>query len=110
MARQMVTRFGMSTLGSMSMEGQPTEVFLGRDLGNRSEQSEDSAAKVDRQVRSIVQGCYQMALKIMLDNREAIDRIVDILIDKETLSGEDFRQIVAEYTVVPEKERYVPQM
>jgi len=108
MARQMVTRFGMSALGSMTMEGQPTEVFLGRDLGNRSEQSEDSAAKVDRQVRAIVQECYQNALKIMRDHREAIDRIVDILIEKETLSGEEFREITAEYTVVPEKERYVP--
>jgi cell division protease FtsH len=108
MARQMVTRFGMSTLGSMSMEGQPTEVFLGRDLGNRSEQSEDSAAKVDQQVRAIVQECYQNALAIMRDHREAIDRIVDILIEKETMSGEEFREITAEYTEVPDKERYVP--
>ncbi|AFY74057.1 ATP-dependent metalloprotease FtsH [Synechococcus sp. PCC 7502] len=109
-ARQMVTRFGMSTMGSMSMEAPNAEVFLGRDLVSRSEYSEDSAAKIDRQVRAIVQSCYQTALKIMEDNREAIDRIVDILIDKETLSGDDFRQIVAEYTVVPEKERYIPQL
>ena len=44
------------------------------------------------------------------DNRAVIDRLVDLLIEKETIDGEEFRQIVAEYTVVPEKERFVPQL
>ena len=110
MARQMVTRFGMSTIGPMSLEGQSSEVFLGRDLMSRSEYSEDIAAQIDRQVRMIVQECYQNALQIMYDNRTAIDRVVDILVEKETMDGDEFRQIVAEYTVVPEKERYVPQL
>jgi len=110
MARQMVTRFGMSTIGPMSLEGQSSEVFLGRDLMSRSEYSEDIAAQIDRQVRMIVQECYQNALQIIYDNRTAIDRVVDILVEKETMDGDEFRQIVAEYTVVPEKERYVPQL
>lgn len=110
MARQMVTRFGMSSIGPLSLEGQSSEVFLGRDLMSRSEYSEEIAAQIDRQVRKIVQECYVKALQIMYDNRAAIDRVVDILVDKETIDGEEFRQIVSEYTVVPEKERYAPQL
>ena len=104
MARQMVTRFGMSDLGLLSLEGQSSEVFLGRDLMTRWEYSEEIAARVDAQVRTIVEHCYEDACRIMRDNRAVIDRLVDLLIEKETIDGEEFRQIVAEYTDVPEKE------
>ncbi|MFB2939397.1 ATP-dependent zinc metalloprotease FtsH2 [Aerosakkonemataceae cyanobacterium BLCC-F154] len=110
MARQMVTRLGMSDLGPLSLEGQSSEVFLGRDLMNRSEYSEEIASRVDGQVRAIVSQCYEDAKQIMRDHRSVIDRLVDLLVEKETIEGEEFRQIVAEYTVVPEKEEYVPQL
>jgi cell division protease FtsH len=110
MARQMVTRFGMSDLGPLSLESQQGEVFLGRDWMSRSEYSEEIAARIDAQVRSIVEHCYEQACKIIRDNREVIDRLVDLLIEKETIDGEEFRQIVAEYTVVPEKEQYLPKI
>ena len=108
MARQMVTRYGMSDLGPLSLESQQSEVFLGRDLMTRSEYSEEIASRVDAQVRSIVEHCYEDACKMMRDNRVVIDRLVDLLIEKETIDGDEFRQIVAEYAVVPEKERFVP--
>ncbi|HEY9850000.1 MAG TPA: ATP-dependent zinc metalloprotease FtsH2 [Leptolyngbyaceae cyanobacterium] len=108
MARQMVTRFGMSDLGPIALETQSGgEVFLGRDLMTRSEYSEEIAARVDSQVRAIVNQCYEDAKRIMREHRTAIDRLVDILVEKETIDGEEFRQIVAEYTVVPEKEQFV---
>ncbi len=110
MARQMVTRFGMSDLGPLSLETQQSEVFLGRDLMTRSEYSEEIAARVDAQVRSIVEHCYDMTTKIIKENRVVMDRLVDLLVEKETIDGEEFRQIVAEYTDVPEKERFVPQL
>jgi cell division protease FtsH len=110
MARQMVTRFGMSDLGPVSLESQSGEVFLGRDWMTRSDYSEEIAARVDAQVRSIVEHCYDQACRIVRENRVVIDRLVDLLVDKETIDGEEFRQIVAEYTVVPEKEQYVPQL
>ena len=97
-ARQMVTRFGMSELGPVALESQSGEVFLGRDWGgNRSEYSEEIAAGIDSQVRSIVSHCYDEARRIIRENRTVIDRLVDILIDQETLEGDQFRQIVAEY-------------
>ncbi|MGJ3251972.1 MAG: ATP-dependent zinc metalloprotease FtsH2 [Elainellaceae cyanobacterium] len=110
MARQMVTRFGMSDLGPISLESQQSEVFLGRDLMTRSEYSDEIASRIDAQVRSIVEHCYDEARRVVRENRAAIDRLVDLLIEKETIDGEEFRQIVAEYTPVPEKDQYVPQI
>jgi cell division protease FtsH len=110
MARQMVTRFGMSTLGPLSLESSQGEVFLGRDWTARSEYSEEIAIKIDAQIREIVAQCHEDALRIIRENREAIDRLVDLLVEKETIDGDEFRQIVAEYTEVPEKVQYVPQL
>lgn len=110
MARQMVTRFGMSDLGPLSLEGQQGDVFLGRDLVSRSEYSDEIAARIDAQVRELIQHAYEEAIHIVRDHRAAVDRLVDLLVEKETIDGEEFRQILAEYTTVPEKERYVPQL
>jgi cell division protease FtsH len=106
MARQMVTRFGMSDLGPLSLESQQGEVFLGRDWTSRSEYSEEIASRIDAQVRSIVEHCYEDACRMMRENRVVIDRLVDLLIEKETIEGDEFRQIVAEYAEVPEKEQF----
>ena len=110
MARQMVTRFGMSDLGPLSLENPQGEVFLGGDWMSRSEYSNEVATRIDQQVRDIASHCYVEAKKIVEDNREVVDRLVDLLIDKETIDGDEFRQIVAEYTAVPEKEQFVPQL
>ncbi|MBD0336633.1 MAG: cell division protein FtsH, partial [Cyanobacteria bacterium Co-bin13] len=110
MARQMVTRFGMSDLGPLSLESSQGEVFLGRDWLQRSEYSEEIASRIDGQVRSIVEHAYNNAKQIIRDNRALIDRLVDLLIEKETINGDEFRQIVSEYTAVPEKEQFVPQI
>jgi len=110
MARQMVTRFGMSDLGPLSLESQGGEVFLGGGLMTRSEYSEKVATRIDDQVRSIVEHCHEISRQIIRDHREVIDRVVDLLIEKETIDGGEFRQIVAEYAYVPEKEQFVPQL
>jgi len=110
MARQMVTRFGMSDLGPVSLESQQGEVFLGRDWMSRSEYSESIAARIDAQVRAIVEDRYQATLQMMRDHRSLMDRLVDLLIEKETIDGEEFRQIVAEYAEVPDKPQYVPSL
>ncbi len=110
MARQMVTRFGMSTLGPVSLESQTGEVFLGNGLMNRSEYSEEVAVRIDDQVRELAELGHNMARKIIQEQRIVIDRLVDLLIERETINGEEFRQIVAEYAEVPEKEQFVPQL
>ncbi|MCG8367147.1 MAG: ATP-dependent zinc metalloprotease FtsH2 [Pseudanabaenales cyanobacterium] len=109
MARQMVTRFGMSDLGPLSLETQQSEVFLGRDWTMRSDYSEEIATRIDAQVRSIVDHCYEEAKRLVRENRTLVDRLVELLIEKETIDGEEFRQIVSEYAEVPDKEQLVPQ-
>ena len=107
-ARQMVTRFGMSNLGQMSLEGGGQEVFLGRDLMNRSEVSESISKQIDEQVRAIVMQCYEETLALVQGQREAMDQLVELLIEKETMDGDEFREILSTFTAIPEKERFVP--
>jgi cell division protease FtsH len=110
MARQMVTRFGMSDLGPLSLESSQGEVFLGRDWLSRSEYSEEVSSRIDAQVRVIVDQCYEEAKRLMRDHRALIDRLVDLLVERETIDGDELRQIVSEYTVVPDKQQFVPQL
>jgi cell division protease FtsH len=110
MARQMVTRFGMSNIGPLALEGQGSDPFLGRSMGGSAQYSEDVASRIDMQIRSIIQHCHDETVQIIKDNRVVIDQLVDILIEKETISGEEFRNIVAEYTPLPEKIEYKSQL
>ena len=106
-ARQMATRFGMSDLGPLSLENSSSEVFLGGGLMNRAEYSEEVAMKIDNQVRTLAKQSHEIAKKLIRDNREVIDRLVELLIEKETIDGEELRKIVAEYTYIPEKEQFI---
>ena len=98
LTRQMVTRFGMSDLGPLALEGSQQPVFLGGDSTNRSEYSQEVAAKIDEQIRVIVLRCYENAKQIVRDNRALIDYLVDLLVEKETIDGDAFRQIVEQYS------------
>jgi cell division protease FtsH len=97
LARQMVTKFGMSDLGPLSLENEDHPVYLGNEPVNRSEYSQDIAAKIDRQINAIISYCYDNAKKIIAENRPLVDLIVDILIDQETIEGDRFRQIIHEF-------------
>lgn len=105
LARLMVTQLGMSNLGLVALESQNNEVFLGRDFIPRSEYSEQVSIRIDEQVRAIVQQCYTKAKQILLDRRVLCDRLVDMLLEMETMEGDLFRKIVAEYTDIPVKDR-----
>ena len=107
-ARQMVTRFGMSDLGQLSLEAGNQEVFLGRDLMTRSDGSDALANRIDEAVRAIVQSCYRDTVELVAANRSCMDRLVEMLIEKETLDGDELRAVVAEFTAIPEKERFSP--
>jgi cell division protease FtsH len=104
----MVTRFGMSDLGQVSFEAGNQEVFLGRDLMTRSDGSDRLASKIDDAVRQMVHSCYADTVKLVAEHRACMDRVVELLIEKESLDGEEFRAIVAEFTAIPEKERFSP--
>jgi cell division protease FtsH len=110
MARQMVTRYGMSNIGPLALESQGGDPFLGRSMGNSSAFSEDVASRIDMQIRSIIQHCHEETIQIIKDNRVVIDILVDILIERETIDGEEFRNIVSDYTALPANEQYKAQL
>ncbi|MBD1824482.1 ATP-dependent zinc metalloprotease FtsH, partial [Cyanobacteria bacterium FACHB-DQ100] len=96
-ARQMVTMFGMSDLGPVALESSGGEVFLGRNMMPQSEYSEELASKIDQKVREIAKFCYAEARRLMRENRPLVDRLVDVLLEQETIEGDQFRKIVQEY-------------
>jgi len=98
MARQMVTKFGMSNIGPLSLENEDSNPFLGRGMGGSNEYSDEIAIKIDKQIYEIVKECHNKTIKIIKSNRVIIDKLVDILIEKETIDGQEFREIVSEYT------------
>ena len=108
MARQMVTQFGMSQLGPMALEGGSQEVFLGRDLMTRSDVSDAISKQIDEQVRLIVMKCYEETVALVGKHRQAMDKLVEQLIEQETMDGDEFRIVVAEFAEIPEKERFSP--
>jgi cell division protease FtsH len=97
LARQMVTRYGMSDLGPLSLEEQGNEVFLGGWMSTRSEYSEQVSAKIDAQVETIVKHCHEQARQIIRENRVVIDYLVELLIEKETIDGDQLLQIMNEH-------------
>ena len=98
MARKMITKFGMSDLGVLALEGQDQPVFLGGDSGSSHEYSEEVAAQIDVRIRNIAFDCLEKAKQIISENRLAVDRIVDILVDRETIDGNEFRQLLAKFS------------
>jgi len=97
-ARQMVTRYGMSNIGPIALEGDNNEqIFLG------GEYNESIADRIDAEVCKIINHCEQIATEIILDNRVVIDLIVEKLLDAETIDGDEFRNLVREYTILPSK-------
>ncbi len=98
LAREMVTKLGMSDLGNMALElDGDREVFLGRDWGSRSDYSEEMAVKIDQQVRQIVMHCYEEARRVIREYRVVMEKLVEVLLEKETIEGEEFRAIVEQY-------------
>ena len=93
-ARGMITEYGMSeVLGPINFGSGEEDVFIGRDLLRSKNFSEEIAATIDKEVKSIVDKCYQKAKDILTENKDKVELIVKYLLEKETLSGEDFRHI-----------------
>ena len=103
-ARAMVTRFGMSdSIGLVSYDEQE-EVFIGRDWGHTKNYSDVTAAKIDEEVRRIVEECHEKARSIIAEHQGVLDACAKKLIEKERLSREEFESLFAEVegTSVPE--------
>lgn len=98
-ARQMVTRYGMSNIGPIALEDDNNEqMFTGS-----SDSDQSIADRIDTEVCKIINHCERIATEIILDNRVVIDLVVEKLLDAETIDGEEFRELVKQYTVLPSK-------
>ena len=94
-ARRMVCEFGMSeNLGMLQFGKRSGPVFLGRDFHEERNYSEEIAAKIDAEVRAIVESCYQRSVELLTTNRAIMDRIVNVLLEKETLSAEELSRLI----------------
>jgi len=104
LARQMVTRFGMSNIGPIALEDENSgQVFLGGTMIQGNEYADNIADRIDEQVCTIINYCEQKAIEIIIDNRVIIDLIVERLLDVETMEGTEFRQLLNNYTILPDK-------
>jgi cell division protease FtsH len=95
MARAMVTQYGMSEkLGPRAYGSSNGPVFLGREMGETRDYSESYAQAIDDEVKGILQTGYQRAKNILLENREKMEKLVEILLERETLDSSDFAAIM----------------
>ena len=97
MARQMVTRYGMSArIGTINYEQEAENVFLGYDLGHESRHSEYISGEIDKEVKLIIDECYKKAKEIIKANEDILYRAAELLIEKEKLTGAEFEALFAE--------------
>ena len=95
LAKDMVTKFGMSNeLGPLSYGDNEDEVFLGRQIARQTHMSEETAKKVDAEVKKIVDAGYQRARKILTEKLEDLHKIAKALLAYETLSGNEIKDLI----------------
>ena len=101
--REMVTRYGFSSLGPVALEADAGEVFLGRDwLRSDPHYSRETGNRIDTLVRGLARESLQEAINLLSPRRALIDRLVDLLIEQETLGGEEFRAVVSRHEAARE--------
>ena len=108
LARRMVTQYGMSNIGPIALENDNLEpLFSKSNITLEDNNLSNIADRIDEQVLNIINYCEEKAVQIILDNRVVIDLVVDKLLEKETMEGSEFRELVSSYTVLPEKDIYI---
>ena len=96
-ARQMVTQLGMSdSLGLVKLGNKREEIFLGRDISEDRNYSEQVAYQIDQEVKTIIDTCYETAKEILTARRELMDKIAGVLLEKEVIEAEEFDRLMSE--------------
>ncbi|MDL2225718.1 ATP-dependent zinc metalloprotease FtsH [Eubacteriales bacterium OttesenSCG-928-M02] len=103
-ARSMIVEYGMSdAIGNVYL-GDGGEVFLGRDYGHTTSYSDEVAAAIDKEVKGMMDTAYQQAIDILNDHRDQLDAVAEALVEREKISGDEFRAIVDPKELPPEPE------
>ncbi|MBP0017708.1 MAG: ATP-dependent zinc metalloprotease FtsH3 [Cyanobacteria bacterium SBLK] len=94
-ARQMITRFGMSNvLGPVALGRQNGNIFLGREIAADRDFSDETAALIDEEVRKLVDAAYSRAKEVLTENRIILDRLAEMLVEKETVDAEELQELL----------------
>ena len=95
LARNMVCQYGMSDLGPLAFGKKDEQIFLGREINQHRDFSEETAIRIDQEVKRIISEQYARATKILEDNREAMDRLVAALLEHESLDLAQMKRAIA---------------
>ncbi len=110
LARRMVCEFGMSErLGPVTLGRKAGPIFLGRDIVEDRNYSEAVASEIDKEVRRIVEECYQRAKKLLQENRHILDAIANRLLERETIDGEELDELLKSMEVVVAQQAHRPE-
>ena len=107
-ARNMVCEWGMSELGPLAFGKKDEAIFLGREIAQHRDYSEDTAIQIDKEVRRIVNAAYENARGILSDNRDVLERIAQALLEREVIDAAEVK-LLMEGKPLPEKPRTPPQ-
>jgi cell division protease FtsH len=95
-ARSMITKYGMSEkLGNLIFGNENEEVFIGRDFAQARNYSEEVAAEIDREIKNIIDSCYEKTLNLLKENINKLHAIANTLIEKEKIEGQEFEELFA---------------
>ena len=95
-ARNMIVKYGMSdTLGTRTFSSSSDEVFIGRDLGHTKNYSEDVAAKIDAEIKHIIDGCYARCTDILKAQSDKVEATAKLLLEKEKVDADEFEALFA---------------
>ncbi len=93
-ARKLVKEFGMSSLGPVHFKGGKEHIFLGKEMAEERNYSEETAAKIDKEVASFIQEAQDKAEEILKEKKDVLEKVVSALMEKETLEREDYEKII----------------
>jgi cell division protease FtsH len=106
-ARNMVCEWGMSELGPLAYGKKDEAIFLGREITQHRDYSEDTAIQIDKEVKRIVNGGYENAKRLLSNNRETLERIAQALLEREVIDANEVKMLM-EGKTLPEKPRTPP--
>jgi cell division protease FtsH len=101
LARQLVTKYGMSDLGPITFGKSEDMIFLGREMTSERDYSEEVASEIDAQVHDFLMNAYETAEKILKTHKPVLKKIAEALIEKETLEQDDFYAVVKPFKIKP---------
>jgi cell division protease FtsH len=95
LARKMVTEYGMSSLGPVFYEARTEFSWLAQEFGEAASLSEDMNSKIDAEIKKLIDEAYSEAKRILIENRDAMDRVANRLLEVETIYGDEFKKLVS---------------